>query len=189
VSDTSAIRRLQAWFQSRYGRQPYAIWSPLDPPELLKLLEKNLKPWGFFVNGRIGRIALVDGSPPTWSLILTSRYVWARSSTFYTFKGFIGAGDRGSWIKGDVGPDDAVFILNAVDAIAVAILSAFATIALVTNIIARHQIVHLRLLADCFYPIAIFTCLLGSVQLFTRKVWTSTDRWLRALATGQVNPD
>ncbi len=175
------------WFKVRLRRHAYILWSPLTPVEVSLRLSQNLTPAKLLAVGFVGSAVEVQGVVPTWSVSVSHRSGFRNSGRFI-FRGLVGAGERGTWLTGDVGPDLFAPVFSIIWFSFVTLFLVAGLIGLITDLATDHGTVYLPLVLFPAAMLCFFVVLIEVMTRFATTEWKSTDRWLRNLLEGRDNP-
>lgn len=103
---TGPFRRLREWDRSRFGRRPYALWSPLSVDEALDRLERHLTPIPTIDPGLDFPGTEFRGSVVGPQVKMTTHFGQGHNTFRWVFDGEVVKDDLGSKLVGELGPSE-----------------------------------------------------------------------------------
>lgn len=164
------------------------LGSPLPAQEVAARLSQQLRPRGIFSEGFVGNVVENPGVvPPTWSVEFSNIGI-VRNSWRYVFKGIIGSGVQGSWITGDVGPNEMVFGFAIFWLSFVSLFFVGGLIGLFTDVVTGHGISYLPLVLVPLAMIIFFFALCEIGSRWARANWEAMELWITELVESPKHP-
>jgi hypothetical protein len=159
----------------------------MTPLEVSTRLSQYLAPEKLLAIGFVGSVVEDRGIVPTWSVSISRRSGYRNSGRFI-FKGTVGAGERGTWLTGNVGPSQAVPALAIAWFIFVSLFLVSGLIGFITDEVTNHGSAYLPLVLVPSAMLLFFVVLIEVMAKIATAEWRSADRWLRKLLDGRDKP-
>jgi hypothetical protein len=163
------------------------IWSPLQPDRVYGLLSQNLQQTRWYDSGFSGSVSDSKNSDGSRRVELCNRS-GQRNSWQYQFRGLIGEAENGTWLTGDVGPDQSVLVFSVVWLCGVSAFFVGGLSILFSDLRSGHGLSALPFILIPGCMLVFFIFLTNFASLRAQSSWSAMDIWLKRLLDGRDGP-